>query len=267
MSHFQAIIVGIIQGLTEFLPVSSSGHLVLAQALMGIDDPGLTFELLLHLGTLLSVLIYFRATLVRLLRAVFDPSMKSDRAMIGYLAIATVPVGLVGLTLRKQVEGLGDNPSAVCVFLCITGLILFLPRLLANRRRHSDGKISLGSALAMGCGQACAVLPGISRSGSTIVAGMASGVQPSRAAEFSFLLAIPAISGASVVEFVGHYKEIDPAKLFGPYLAGAVAAFMFGLVAVYAVLEMIRRGKFEYFAYYCLAVGITGLIYFQSVRS
>ncbi len=267
MSHFQAIIVGIIQGLTEFLPVSSSGHLVLAQALMGIDDPGLSFELLLHLGTLLSVLIYFRATLVRLLRSVFDPAMKSDRAMIGYLAIATVPVGIVGLTLRKQVEGLGDNPSAVCVFLCITGLILFLPRLLSNRRRHSDGKISLGSALAMGCGQACAVLPGISRSGSTIVAGMASGVQPSRAAEFSFLLAIPAISGASVVEFVGHYKEIDPVKLFGPYLAGALAAFMFGLVAVYAVLEMIRRGKFEYFAYYCLAVGITGLIYFQSIRS
>jgi undecaprenyl-diphosphatase len=264
MTHLQAIIVGIIQGLTEFLPVSSSGHLVLAQALMGIDDPGLSFELLLHLGTLLSVLIYFRATLLRLLRAVFDPSMKKDRALIGYLAVATVPVGLVGLTLRKQVEGLGDNPSAVCVFLCITGLILFLPRLLAKR---NDGEIGLRTAIAMGCGQACAVLPGISRSGSTIVAGMASGAKPSRAAEFSFLLAIPAISGASLVEFVGHYDEIDPAKLFGPYLAGAVAAFIFGLLAVFAVLEMIRRGKFEYFAYYCLFVGITGLIYFQFIRS
>jgi undecaprenyl-diphosphatase len=264
MTHLQAIIVGIIQGLTEFLPVSSSGHLVLAQSLMGIDDPGLSFELLLHLGTLLSVLIYFRATLLRLVRAVFDSSMKKDRAMIGYLAIATVPVGLVGLTLRKQVEGLGDNPSAVCVFLCVTGLILFLPRLLAKR---NDAEIGLRAAITMGFGQAFAVLPGISRSGSTIVAGMASGVKPSRAAEFSFLLAIPAITGACLVEFVGHYKEIDPAKLFGPYLAGAIAAFLFGLVAVYAVLAMIRRGKFEYFAYYCLAVGITGLIYFQFIRS
>ena len=264
MSHLQAIIVGIIQGLTEFLPVSSSGHLVLAQELMGIDDPGLTFELLLHLGTLLSVLIYFRATLLRLFRSVFDPAMKKDRQMIGYLAIATVPVGLVGLTLRKQVEGLADNPSAVCVFLCITGLILFLPRLLAKR---SDGEIGLGSAIRMGLGQACAVLPGISRSGSTIVAGMASGVKPSRAAEFSFLLAIPAIAGASAVELLGHYNEIDPAKLFGPYLAGAIAAFIFGLIAVYAVLAVIRQGKFEYFAYYCLLVGITGLIYFQTIRS
>ncbi|MFT4548070.1 MAG: undecaprenyl-diphosphatase [Pseudoalteromonas tetraodonis] len=264
MTNLQAIIVGIIQGLTEFLPVSSSGHLVLAQSLMGIDDPGLTFELLLHLGTLLSVLIYFRATLFRLTRAVFDSSMKKDRAMIGYLALATLPVGLVGLTLRKQVEGLGDNPSAVCVFLCITGLILFLPRLLAKR---NDGEITLKSAILMGCGQACAVLPGISRSGSTIVAGMASGVKPARAAEFSFLLAIPAITGACAVEFLGNYQEIDPAKLFGPYLAGAIAAFIFGLIAVYAVLEMIRRGKFEYFAYYCLTVGITGLIYFQFIRS
>ena len=264
MSHLEAIIVGIIQGLTEFLPVSSSGHLVLAQELMGIDDPGLTFELLLHLGTLMSVLIYFRATLARLARALFDPSMKKDRALIGYLAIATVPVGLVGLTLRKQVEGLGENPSAVCVFLCVTGLLLFVPRMLAKR---NDAELSLRSAIAMGCGQACAVLPGISRSGSTIVAGMATGVRPSRAAEFSFLLAIPAIAGASAVEFLGHYEEIDPGKLFGPYLAGAIAAFVFGLVAVYAVLQVIRRGKFEYFAYYCLLIGITGLIYFQTIRS
>ena len=132
--------------------------------------------------------------------------------------------------------------------------------------KHNDKEIGLGSAIAMGFGQACAVLPGISRSGSTIVAGMASGVKPSRAAEFSFLLAVPAIAGASLVEFVGHSDEIDPAKLFGPYLAGAIAAFISGLVAVYAVLELIRRGKFEYFAYYCLAVGIIGLIYFQIIR-
>jgi len=264
MTNLQAIIVGVVQGLTEFLPVSSSGHLVIAQELMGIDDPGLTFELALHVGTLLSVLIYFRATLLRLLRSVFDPSMAHDRAMIGYLALATVPVGLVGLTLRKQVEGLGDNPSAVCIFLCVNGLILFLPRVLAKR---SDGELGLRSAISMGLGQACAVLPGISRSGSTIVAGMVSGLKPSRAAEFSFLLAIPAIAGASCVEFVGHYREIDPARLFGPYLAGAITSFVFGLIAVYAVLAVIRRGKFEYFAYYCLLAGITGLIYFQTIRS
>jgi len=264
MTHLEAIIVGTVQGLTEFLPVSSSGHLVIVQELMGIDDKGLTFELLVHLGTLMSVLIYFRVTLFRLTRAVFDPSMKKDRAMIGYLAIATVPVGLVGLTLRKQVEGIGDNPANVCIFLCVTGVVLFLPRLFAKRNREPK-EIGLKAAVAMGFGQACAVLPGISRSGSTIVAGLASGVQPARAAEFSFLLAIPAIAGASAVEFIGNYKKLDTSLLFGPYLSGAIAAFLFGLVAVYAVLEMIRRGKFEYFGYYCLVVGIIGLIYFKSI--
>ncbi|MCG8601351.1 MAG: undecaprenyl-diphosphate phosphatase, partial [Verrucomicrobiales bacterium] len=176
MTFLEAIILGLVQGLTEFLPVSSSGHLVLTQELMGVEDKGVTFEILVHFGTLLSVIIYFWKRLWGLFLAILPPfreERKEDRKMIGYLAIASVPAAIVGFSpLKDYFEGAYDKPALVGLLLVLTGAILFLPRLI---KKKGDQEIGTKSAIAMGLGQALAILPGVSRSGSTIVSGMLSG--------------------------------------------------------------------------------------------
>lgn len=256
MTYFDAVLLGIIQGLTEFLPISSSGHLVLTQELLGVNQPGLTFELLVHFGTLLSVLIYFRRPIIRLVQALYRPDMKEERRILLYLVIGTIPAGLVGVLLEDYFERAFASPLFTAFMLIVTGCILFSTRLA----RGEGSTVGLKSAVVMGIGQAFAILPGISRSGSTIAAGILSGVKPDKAAEFSFLLAIPAIAGALVLEF-DSLISLDSA-LLGQYLAGTLASFVFGLAAVYVVLATIRRGKFEYFAYYCFAAGVVGVYIF-----
>lgn len=259
MTYLQAILLGVLQGLTEFLPVSSSGHLVLAGNLLGIGDDGrgITFELAVHCGTLLSVLIYFRRKIFDLMMAPFHPERIEDRRLIFYLIIGTLPAVAAGLSLKDYFESAYESPLFTSLMLCVTGIILFLPNWLTV----SCSELKPRSALLMGIGQAVAILPGISRSGSTIVAGMLAGVKPARAAEFSFLLAVPAIAGAGVLQ-ASEMSQIDN-SLIGQYIAGSIAAFALGLVAVYAVLTTVRKGKFQYFGYYCLAVGILGLLYFS----
>jgi undecaprenyl-diphosphatase len=264
VSFIVAIILGIVQGLTEFLPVSSSGHLALAQHLIpgfDVEEVGVVFDLLLHVATLMAVLIYFRKRLLSLLGAVFDKSRTEERRLIFLLFISTLPIVAVGFLFKDQVEGVKNHPVVVSALLCVTGLVLFIPGWLKSR---ADGDHSPRSAIIMGIGQAFALLPGISRSGTTIAAGMLAGVRPSLAAEFSFLLAIPAIGGAMVLKM----KDLSsiPTDQLAPYAAGMVAAFITGLLAIYAVLAVVRRGKFAYFGFYCLAVGIGGLIYF-SIRA
>ena len=256
MSYLDAIILGIIQGLTEFLPVSSSGHLVLAGHLLGAKQPGVAFEVILHLGTLLSVLVYFRGRIWNILRAPFDDRFKSEKKLWGYLIIATIPAVIFGLTFKDQLEEAFSEPFYTSVALIITACILFVSRYFKNAK----GKMRIPTAVAMGFGQAFAIFPGISRSGSTIVAGMMAKTSPMEVAEFSFLMAIPAIGGAAVLE-LGALLKLD-AALIGPYLVGAVASFLFGLGAVYAVLSVIKRGRFEFFAFYCLALGLVGLYLF-----
>jgi undecaprenyl-diphosphatase len=256
MSYFEAILLGIIQGLTEFLPVSSSGHLVLSQALLGIKMPGVTFELVVHLGTLLSVLVYFRKRIGRLLRSLFDASLKQERKVVGYLILGTIPAGLAGVLFNDFFERAFGSPVMTSVMLLVTGAILLITRFVGSVQQP----VGIRSSLAMGVGQALAIMPGISRSGSTIAAGLLWGVKPSEAAEFSFLLAIPAIGGAVVLK-TDEFLRLDPG-LFGQYCTGMAVSFLFGIIAVYTVLEVIRRGKFEYFAYYCFAAGCAGLYLF-----
>jgi len=257
MSYLDAILLGIIQGLTEFLPISSSGHLVLVQELLGVKQSGVSFELLVHLGTLLAVLVYFRAGIVDLLRAVYTPSMKAERKMIALLALGTIPAGLVGVLFKDFFEEAFSSPIVTSGMLLATGVILLVTRFI----KKGDREVSWLSAVIIGVAQSLAIMPGISRSGSTIAVGMMAGVQPSRAAEFSFLLAVPAIAGAVV------FKSRDLMALStsdtGPFLVGSLFAFAFGLIAVYAVLKVIRRGKFEYFAYYCFTAGALGLYLFS----
>lgn len=256
MSYFDAIILGILQGLTEFLPISSSGHLVLAQAILRVSDPGVAFEVVVHLGTLVSVLVYFRKKIYLLIRSLFDATLKSEKAIIGYLFIGTIPAGLAGYFLEDFFERAFSRPALTSAMLLVTGGILILTRFI----KSGNKSVNLCSSVIMGIGQALAILPGISRSGTTIAFGMFAGVKPSDAAEFSFLLAIPAIAGAAVLKFKSLLNLEN--TLYGQYAVGAILAFITGLLAVYGVLTVIKKGKFEYFGYYCFAIGLVGLYLF-----
>lgn len=256
MSYLEAIILGAIQGLTEFLPVSSSGHLVLAEALLDVKQPGVSFEVILHMATLAAVLVYFRTRIALLIRATVDRSMKSERRMIRYLMVGTVPAVIVaGLFLDYIREAFGD-PFMAAMMLVVTGLILFVSRFL----KPGTAQVGSLSALRIGIGQAVAILPGISRSGTTIVTGIHAGVAPSEAAEFSFLLAIPAIGGAAILD-LKNLVAIE-ANLWGQYSAGMATAFVLALVACHLVMVIVKRGRFSWFAYYCFAAGGTGLYLF-----
>ena len=255
MSYFDAILLGIIQGLTEFLPISSSGHLVLTQEILGVKQPGISFELILHLGTLLAVLVYFRRQLVALIRSIFDSNLMQERSMIMFIIAGTIPAVIVGLFFKDYFEQAFGSPAFTWAMLIVTGLILFATKLV----KKGDRQVTLLAAIIMGIGQALAILPGISRSGSTIATGMLFGVKPSDAAEFSFLLAIPAILGAVVLK-IDDLLAIDTA-LIGQYVVGTIFSFIFGLAAVSMLLAVIKRGKLEYFAYYCVAVGAVGLYF------
>jgi len=256
MNYFDAILLGLIQGLTEFLPVSSSGHLVLAQHLLGLKQEGVIFELMVHFGTLLSVLIYFRKRIAAMFAALFDRSMTAERRMIGYIILGTIPAVFAGFFLEDFFENAFGSPVETSVMLLVTGLLLLSTALVKKK----EGKINIPRSIIIGIGQALAIMPGISRSGSTISFGMFAGVKPVEAAEYSFLLSIPAIAGAIVLKS----RELMglQAALAGHYLVGTIFSFLSGLFAVYLLLDIIRRGKFEYFGIYCLIIGTFGLIYF-----
>ncbi|MEE8575779.1 MAG: undecaprenyl-diphosphate phosphatase [candidate division Zixibacteria bacterium] len=256
MTYFDAIILGILQGLTEFLPVSSSGHLVLTQALLEVKQPGVSFEVIVHLGTLVSVLVYFRAKLWLLIQSVYKREMSEERRIIGFLILGTIPAGLAGLLFKDFFESAFSSPFLTSTMLIVTGVILLATRL----RKMPNGDLKRTSTILIGLGQAMAIMPGISRSGSTIAVGLLAGVKPALVAEFSFLLAIPAIGGAALLNF-DELISTD-VEFLGPYLVGAVCAFLTGLVAVYLVLAAIKRGRFEWFAYYCFAAGAIGLYLF-----
>lgn len=256
MSIFDGIILGIIQGLSEFLPISSSGHLVIAEALLGVKQSGVQFEVLVHLATLLAVVVYFRAKLITIATGFFRPDGKMERNYVWCLAIGTIPAVFAGLLLKDFFEAKFGDPLTTSCMLIVTGGILFATRLVSK----GTGGITLGKSLLIGIGQAVAILPGISRSGSTIATGLFTGIKPAEAAEFSFLLSIPVILGAAVLE-LRHLTSI-PADLVVPYLAAAVCAFAFGLLAVHLVLEAVRKAKLIYFAIYCVAAGLLGIYLF-----
>ncbi|MCX8240136.1 MAG: undecaprenyl-diphosphate phosphatase [Akkermansiaceae bacterium] len=278
MELWKAIIVGIVQGLAEFLPVSSSGHIVLTQYLLGVREVGaahqedLSFEIVLHLGTLVSVLIFFRKSLWALTVSLFKKEMIEERKMIMFLAIATVPAVIATLLFKDFFDEAPGKPVFVSSLLIVTGLILFVPRFIkgkASKVKGKDSKVGLKSSLIMGVGQAFAILPGISRSGSTIAAGLVSGVKAEKAAEFSFLMSLPAIMGGFVLTMKDKMEQTDSVgEAFkscfnGPYVAGAIAAAVVGLFAIYVVMGAVKRGKLEYFSYYCFVAGIAGIIYFS----
>lgn len=257
MSYLEAAILGIIQGLTEYLPVSSSGHLVLAQEIMGVNPPGITLEIIVHVGSLLAVIIYFRRKLLEIMKSFFTKENPSARKYASYLIIGTVPAAVIGLSLEKFLDSMFASPIFTSVFLLGTGIILLSTKFTTR----GNSEVSLKTALVIGIAQACAILPGISRSGSTISAGLWSRVDPAKAAEFSFLLSIPAIGGATVMKFDDLLMESS--SFAGPYLLSAVLSLIFSLLAIHWMLAIVKKGRFEYFAYYCFAAGALGLYLFS----
>ena len=256
MNYFDAIILGIIQGLTEFLPVSSSGHLVLAEHFLHAKMPGVVFELLLHFGTLLAVLIYFRKKIFFLAKSLFDSTMIAERRMILYLLLGSIPAGLAGILFKDFFEAAFGAPLMTSIMLLITGLMLLTTTLV----KKGNNEINITRSIIVGIGQAVAILPGISRSGATISAGLFCGVKPVAAAEFSFLLSIPAVAGAILLKA----KEIFSmdTHLIGQYLSGTLISLILGLLSVYMLLGIIKRGKFVYFGIYCLLAGAIGVYHF-----
>jgi len=271
MEVWKAIIVGVVQGLAEFLPISSSGHIVLTQYLLEIrcagaaHQPDLAFEVILHVGTLISVLVYFHKSLCILVQSLYTKEMIEERKKIMWLAVATLPAVIVALIFKDFFDSVPGNPTLVSGLLVVTGFVLFIPRIV----KLGFGEVGLNSSVIMGFAQALAILPGISRSGATIAAGMMSGVKADKAAEFSFLMSIPAIAGGFVLTMknrmdeTGSFSEALQSCFIAPYLAGAAAAALVGLLAIYIVMGAVKKGKLEYFAYYCFAAGAAGVCYFS----
>jgi undecaprenyl-diphosphatase len=257
-----ALLLGAVQGLTEFVPISSSGHLVLVPAALGWDSPGLAFDVLLHVASLLALLVYFSGDLVDLARGTLAGDERSRR-LVGLLALATVPAVVAGVVLADYFEGTFEDASAAAVQLVVTAAILVVAEqafAFHERRRAETGgslrtmhELNARDATGIGVAQAISILPGISRSGATIAAGLAVATRREDAARFAFLLAIPALFGAALVEV----PDLDSASLG---TGAAVAGFLASLVTSYAAIAMLIRylktRSLYPFAVYCLVAGI-----------
>jgi undecaprenyl-diphosphatase len=256
MSFLDALILGLIQGLTEFLPVSSSGHLVMGQVLLDAEVSGVAFEVAVHVATLASVLIVFRKRVWELISGAFAMDGEAWR-YIGFLALATIPAVVVGLGAGDLVRILFETPAAVGAALLVTGTVLWTTR--RALRHNPSGKPGTVSAALIGIAQAFAIVPGISRSGTTVAVALWLGLEAREAATFSFLMAIPVILGAAVLELP---ELADGGGVaFGPLVAGCVVAAVAGVLAITTFVRMLKNRSFHRFAWYCWAVGGLFLLY------
>jgi undecaprenyl-diphosphatase len=259
MDIFSAFLLGLVQGLTEFLPISSSGHLVLSQHLLGFREPNLAFDILVHLGTLMAVVFYFRKDIATILLSSVGRSTDMDgRRWILMIIVGTIPTGIIGFAFKDQFEALFAQPRLVAGMLWITAVLLAVSdRIRVNA--SNDSKLTVPRSVLVGIAQGLAIIPGISRSGATITFGIFSGLNPSQAARFSFLLSIPAILGATLLEFekfMGATAHELPA-----YIVGAITAFVSGYAAIYLLLKMVIQRKLWRFSIYLFLVGLAGLIF------
>jgi len=259
METIQAIILGIVQGLTEFLPVSSSGHLQLAKALLGVDiEENLTFDVTLHAATVLSTAVVLWPEIRRLLAGLFSRRFNEEQAYVLKLAVSMIPIGIVGLAFKEQ---LGALLGAPCILAVVGVMLLSTAALLAfayyARPRQRDA-ISYRDALFIGLAQAAAALPGLSRSGSTIATGILLGNRKESVARFSFLMVLAPILGEMLLELAGGGLTMQDVGAL-PLAAGFVSAFAVGCLACRFMLEAVRRGKLIWFAWYCAAAGVLSI--------
>lgn len=251
MTILEAILLGAVQGLTEFLPISSSGHLLLFQQILGVEGVGLTFDVVVHLATLIAIIIFFGRSLLRL--------SKHEAILIG---IGTIPAVLVGVLLKDQIEVLFASDKLLGLELMATGGINFyIDRKLKNKTEDIEMDVQTRSitskkSLLIGVGQAIAIIPGISRSGTTVAAGVGLGLDREQAFRFSFLLAIPALAGAGLLQLIDLIQGGTTEVINLPaYLAGAISALVFGLLSLRLFKQVMSSARMELFGWYCVILG------------
>jgi undecaprenyl-diphosphatase len=257
MSVLESLVLGLVQGVTEFLPVSSSGHLAVLEHLWKLPaESRLPLTTMLHGATALAVIFYFAPLLVRLVRGLWagDAARRvASWRMVGFIVLASIPAGLVGVLFGSIIDRAFASPLLVGLMLLVTGGVLY-----GTRFSRPQGETGWVRALLVGIGQAIAILPGISRSGATIASGLYLGMERKEAFEFSFLLAIPAITGAFLLEF----RKVDLAVLSPSALAvGMVAAFVAGLAALFVLARTVAGRKLYWFAFYCWAAGLAVIVF------
>lgn len=277
MSVWQAVILSVVQGFTEFLPVSSSGHLTLGAKFLGLPSPGLAFSIWVHMGTAMATIAMLHKEIFWLVKGVFAPASPEDRrrslAIAGYVIAASVPAGVIGVLFKKKIEASFSSGIVASIGLIITGCFLQFSRPKAAKgfqsRNTSQGPKSAQPALdtvtfprsmVVGISQAIAIIPGISRSGTTITSGLLSGMSREDAARFSFLLSLPAVLGAGLLDVRSALAaHVSPISVIG--LIGAGVSFLTGLFALSFLFKTVRKGELSKFSYYCWAVGVVSLIY------
>lgn len=273
MSWLQALLLGIVQGLTEFLPVSSSGHLMIFRELLGVESEGfLDFTVTVHFATVLSTIVVFWSAIWKLLKGFFQFKYNDETDYVLKICVSMIPIAIVGLFFKDQVEGLfGENMFTVAVCLIITAILLFLSdqsgrfRSMSSSRSentHRNG-ISYLQAAVVGLGQACAVAPGLSRSGTTIATGLISGVRRDVMAQFSFLMVLVPIIGEQALTVIKGIGEpaAAPGVGFLPLLMGFIGAFGAGLFSCKVMVELVKRAKLVWFSIYCLIAASLILIF------
>ena len=270
MEFVKAIFMGILQGITEFLPVSSSGHLSLFQNFFGAEAPDNLFNVLLHFATLLAVCVVYRRDIYEMITEFFlgirdlvSPGARKGRVpparrLVVMVILGTIPLFLV-LPFKSKIEALGGSTLFIGCALLVTGLLLFASDRFA-RQQKTERTMTVLDALLVGCGQALAVVPGLSRSGTTITAGVAVGLDRPFAVRYSFLLSLPAVLGATLLEVIDVAKEGIDTALIPQYLVGMIVAAVSGYFAISLVKLLADKGKFGAFAYYCWAVGILTIV-------
>lgn len=267
MNLSTAIILGLIQGLTELFPVSSSAHLVIIQSFLpDFNQPGVTFDAILHLGTLFAVFFYFRVDIWTMFKALIPHSSKTLfiekeisylRKLIIFLIIGTVPAALFGLLFIDYIHSVFESARVAAFFLIITGFLLFFSDKVKDARRN-EKDMNLVDSILIGFAQAVALLPGISRSGATITTGIFRKLNRTSAARFSFLLSLPAVSGAVILE--SRYFEQIPSSEIWLYFAGFICSMIAGFISLKLFFIVIREARLKFFAYYCWVLGLVTLL-------
>jgi len=268
MPLYQVVVLAVVQAVTEFLPISSTGHLILFPWLLGWRDHGLLFDVALHFGTVLAVLAYFAKTWVRILFLAFgrkalppppgdpDEDLYENPKLFGYLVAATFPAGVAGLLLQDYVETTLRSPYVVATMLIAVGLVIWWAEARGGLERGIDS-VGLREALLIGCAQALALIPGTSRSGATITAGLLLGLKRSAAARFSFILSCPIVVGASAKAAYDLWRQGGlPADLYIPFATGVLVSGVCGYAVIAVFLRFLQKNTMRIFVYYRIAFGI-----------
>ena len=259
MDTLQAILLGIVQGITEFLPVSSSGHLQIAKELLGVElKENLTFDVALHAATVLSTIVVLWSEVWRLLKGLFSRRFNAEQAYVLKLVLSMIPIGFVGFLFKERINALLDAPYILVIvgaMLLLTAALLAFAYYAKPRQKET---ISYRDAFIIGLAQACAAMPGLSRSGTTIATGLLLGNKKAAVAQFSFLMVLAPILGETLLEAVS--GDLTAGVAAGPLSAGFLASFVTGCLACKFMIEIVKRGKLIWFALYCAAAGLVSIL-------